>query len=148
MDTILDKEKSRYIYNTSYLLLISTFYAIYRNHYIIATSPGIVFLTSIHYWKHPDYSYRRYLDMVLVKLSLAYHCYVSYTAEYGTRYYIIISIAITFYQIGNYYHSKKDYWKSTYCHMLLHILANVANIALYSGYLTPPSTPKIDTGGT
>ena len=136
MDTILEKEQYICIYNTSYLLLTSFFYAIYRNHYNLAIVPGSVFISSIHYWKKPDYSYRRYLDMTIVKMGLVYQCYIAYNAEYGNMYYILVSTAMMFYPVGIYYYNKKDYWKSTYSHIILHLVANVANIVLYSGYIS------------
>ena len=135
MDTILDKEQYIYIYNTSYLSLLSFIYAIYRNHYNLAAVPGSVFLTSIHYWKKPDYSYRRYLDMAVVKTALVYQHYIAYNAEYSKIYYTIFLLAMASYPIGIYYYNKKDYWKSTYAHILLHLLANIGNIILYSGYI-------------
>ena len=104
-------------------------------HYNLAIVPGSVFITSIHYWKRPDYSYRRYLDMVVVKTALIYQNYVAYNAEYSTIYYTILLFALLSYPVGIYYYHKKDYWKSTYAHISLHIIANVGNIVLYSGYI-------------
>jgi len=66
--------------------LISCIYAIYKNHYDLALVPGGVFLTSINYWRCPDYSWRRYLDMIYVKLALIYQIYRAYNAEYCKLY--------------------------------------------------------------
>lgn len=136
MDTILDREQYTSIYRISHLSLASCAYAIYRNHYHLAIVPGSVFLSSIHYWKKPDYSYRRYLDMIVVKTAAIYQCYMVYNAEYATQYYTILCFGILSYPVGIYYYRKKDYWKSTYAHMLLHVLANIGNIVVYSGYIT------------
>jgi hypothetical protein len=110
-------------------------YAVYRNHYHLAIVPGSVFLTSTHYWKKPDYSYRRYLDMVVVKTAAVYQYYMVYNAEHANLYYTILFFGILSYPVGIYYYHKKDYWKSTYAHMLLHILANIGNFVVYSGYI-------------
>ena len=132
MSTILEKEYSIVIYRTSYLSLVTLSYALYRKSRM-AIFPGTVFLTSINYWRNPTNSWRRFIDINAVVLSLLYHLYVSWYAEYGTQYYIVCSVAAAFYPIGYYYHNKKDYWSSTYSHVLLHIVANLANIILYSG---------------
>ena len=135
MTTILTKEQANYIYNASYLSLCSFLYALYRSHYSLAIVPGSVFLSSIHYWKHPDYSYRRYLDMAVVKTALIYQSYTVYNAEYANMYYATLLLAIMSYPVGIYYYHKGDHWKSTYAHMLLHILGNIGNVLIYSGYI-------------
>ena len=137
MDTILEQKYYIHIYRISYLSFISCIYGLYREHYSVAIVPGSVFLTSIHYWKKPDYSYRRYLDMGVVQSALIYQNYMAYNAQYATMYYTILSIAVLSYPVGIYYYNKKDYWKSTSAHILLHILANIGNIVLYTGYITP-----------
>ena len=135
MNTILDREQYICIYKISYLSLFSCIYAIYRQHYNLAIVPGSIFLTSINYWRKPTYSYRRYLDMTVVKIMLLYQHYMAYNAEYANIYYIITLIAILSYPLGIYYYRLKYYWKSTYAHILLHILGNLGNIVLYSGRL-------------
>jgi len=135
METILTEEQSSYIYRISYLSLISFVYALVTKQYTVILVPGSVFLTSIHYWKRPDYSYRRYLDMFVVKSALLYQTYMAYGAQYSYEYYTFICLALSLYPVGIYYYKKKDYWKSTYAHMGLHIVANIGNIILYSGYL-------------
>ena len=141
METILDKKYYIHIYRISYFSLFSSFYALYNNHYNLAIVPGSVFLSSIHYWKKPDYSYRRYVDMAVVQSALAYQHYMAYNAQYANIYYTILSIAILSYPLGIHYYQKKDYWKSTYAHILLHIMANIGNCILYSGYIKPAVHP-------
>ena len=63
MDYPLQKEQTTIIYNISFLSLGSSIYAIYNGYYYMSIYPGGVFLTSINYWRKPDYSWRRYLDM-------------------------------------------------------------------------------------
>jgi hypothetical protein len=135
METILEKEQYIVLYRVSYLSLFSALYAFYRTHYHLVIVPGSVFLSSIHYWKKPDYSYRRYLDMAVVKSAVIYQHYMAYNAQYANTYYAILYIAMLSYPIAIYYYNKKDYWASTYAHMILHIIANIGNIVLYSGYV-------------
>jgi hypothetical protein len=135
MDILLTKDQANCIYTVSYLSVIPFLYAVYRDHLTLAIVPGSVFLSSIHYWKKPDYSYRRYLDMGVVKTALVYQTYMAYSAEYANIYYSFMFLGIVSYVAGIQYYKKREYWKSTYSHMMLHVLANLGNMALYSGYV-------------
>lgn len=129
----LQQNQYKIIFNMSFLSLGSSIYAIYNGYHILSLCPGGVFLTSINYWRKPDYSWRRYLDMIYVKLALSYQFYKAYKSQYMVQYYTIMILAMMCYPIGIYYYNKKFYWHSTYAHCGLHILANIGNVVLYSG---------------
>ena len=133
MECILYPEQYKTIYNTSFLLIGTTVYAIYNGYYDLSLCPGGVFLTSINYWSYPDYSWRRYLDMTYVRLTLIYQLYRAFQSQYMVYYYSLTFIAANMYPLGIYYYKKKLLWHSTYAHCLLNIIANIANIVLYSG---------------
>ena len=132
---ILYEDQYRFIYKVSYTSLFSTIYAIYRGYYDIALVPGGVFITSISYWHKPDYSWRRYVDMAYVNMAVIYQIYRAYNAENARLYYMVLFFAICFYEIGKYYYKRRMYWHSTYAYSMLHIMANVSNIVLYSGHI-------------
>ena len=132
---IISKEQSNVLWNTSWFCFLSAFYAFYREYYFLSLLPGGCFLTSINYWHLPDYSWRRYIDIIYVKCSVflqTYHAYIK-QAEHFEIYLVIMFMAIQFYIFGVYFYVKKHYWTSTFCHALLHLFANIANIILYSG---------------
>lgn len=133
MDCILYPEQYNIIFNISFLSLGSSIYALYNEHYTLSLSTYGVFLTSINYWRKPDYSWRRYLDMIYVKSALMFQLYKAYNSEYMIEYYTLMFFAISFYPLSIYYYKKKLYWYSTYAHCALHIVSNIANIILYSG---------------
>lgn len=133
-DTIIEEKYYIQIYRASYSSCISSIYAIYIGQYTIAIVPGSVFLTSIHYWSKPDYSYRRYLDMIAVKCALTYQMYIAYNTHYANIYYISVFLAVSSYFIGIYYYHRQEYWKSTFAHIMLHLIANTGNMILYSGF--------------
>jgi hypothetical protein len=132
---ILEPKYYIVIYRTSYFCLLSAVYAFYRKHYYLSIGPASIFLTSIHYWKNPDYSYRRYLDMVVVKTVLACHIYLARNAQFWKEYYIMLFLACLSYPIGIYYYKKNDHCKSTFFHILVHVIGNIGNIILYSGLI-------------
>jgi hypothetical protein len=133
MDTILEYKYYIQIYRVSYLILIALLYSLYNGHYNLAICPASIFLTSVHYWKKPDYSYRRYLDIVVVNTAFTYHHYMVYNAQYANIYYTVFLIAKILYLCGRYCDTKKLYLMGTYCHIGLHVLANIACIIVYSG---------------
>lgn len=132
MAPILDKQYSLQIYKTSYLCFLTHLYAVYKGHYGISIIPLSVGITSLHYWKNPDYSYRRYLDIIVVKTGLTYQLYIAYFIKHGELYYYIMSSIPFLYFIGIYYHRQKNFAISTYAHILLHIVANIGNVVLYT----------------
>jgi len=118
-------------------------------------APGSIFLTSIIYWIEPDYSWRRYLDMAVSKTAFTYQMIAAYNAQNAKAYYATAITAALFYPLGIYFSAKENYWASTYTHMGLHILGNLANIILYSGAIpnldttqifSPPGLGKMVTG--
>jgi hypothetical protein len=143
---ILCKEQSNCIWEISFLSIFSSLYAIYRGYYDLALLPGGIFLTSINYWRHPTYSWRRNVDIIYVKLALTYQLIRSYGAENSILYYILLLIGIGFYYIAKYYGNQQMFWHSTYSHCMIHVMATISNFVLYSGYIVPiDSNPIIKT---
>jgi len=139
---VLHPEQCKIIYNLSYVSLFSAVYAIYNNQYLLACCPGGVFFTSIYYWSKPTFdSPRRYIDIGYLSSSLSYQLYRAYYSQYMAQYYAIMICAVSFYPLGYYYYNRNRYWESTYAHCMIHIVANIGNIVLYSGEFMPSSPP-------
>ena len=136
-ECILRDDQARFIYKVSFLCLISTSYALHRKHYDMALAPGGVFLTSINYWRRPDYSWRRYVDMAYVGVAISYQLLRARNAEMGLYYYLFTFSALLCYPVGVHLYSKKMFWESVFVHSMLHVLENVASISLYSGHIVP-----------
>ena len=118
--------------------LIASLYAIYKEYYELAVIPFGVFLTSIIYWYNPNSdSWRKTLDVTYVKFALFYNIIRAYNSEYYVLYYIILFIGLCFYPLGIYLYNKQMYWESTYAHSMVHIIANISNFILYTGYVMP-----------
>lgn len=132
---VLPPDQSTFLWNLSWLSLFSGIYGIYQGHYDLVVVPIGVWITSINYWRSPDYGWRRYVDISFVHVSLSYHLFLSLRAEYRFQYWACLGAAVAFYPLGQYLHSKKSRsrWPSTICHGMVHILGNVSNVILYSG---------------
>lgn len=143
-------EQCQFIFFISFFCLISFFYAIYRKYYHLAPVSGSVFLTSLNYWKNPRYdSWERYLDISVVGIALIYQSYFALKSNMRLYYFFTIFLAGSCYLISktyvyisdryltnindSIYKKNKLNWIAMYYHAGLHVLANIANIILYSG---------------
>jgi hypothetical protein len=134
---ILPSEYCNILWKISWVSIFSGMYALYNRHYDLAPVPFGVWLTSINYWRHPDYSWRRYLDIFYVNSALFYQLIRAHRSQNSNMYYSFISIAMISFPISIYYHNKGKYWLSTLFHCNVHIFGNITNIILYSGYIQP-----------
>ena len=135
---ILYPEQCTFLCKISILSLIASLYAIYKEYYELAVIPFGVFLTSIIYLYNPiPDSWRKTLDVTYVKFALFYNIIRAYNSEYYVLYYIILFIGLCFYPLGIYLYNKQMYWESTYAHSMVHIIANISNFILYTGYVMP-----------
>jgi len=130
---ILCPDQCKFIWNTSWSSLASATYAIYRGHYSLSMVPGSVLLTSLNYWRLPNSSFRKYLDMSVVGVSLSYQLLRSIGAQRASMHYLLMMISLACYPVSIYFYNIGDYWTSTYIHSALHVIANISNMTLYSG---------------
>jgi hypothetical protein len=95
--------------------------------------PGSVLLTSLNYWRLPNSSFRKFLDMSVVGVSLSYQLLRSIGAQHASLHYLLMMISLACYPVSIYFYNIGDYWTSTYIHSALHVIANISNMTLYSG---------------
>ena len=133
---IIPPEHYNLIWRVSWICFFNSLYAAYNKYYDLSLALGSIFLTSINYWRKPDYSWRRYLDIIVVQLGFMYQLTKAYNSEYSLIYYSFTFSGITMFFVGVYYYNKNEekyLWRSTMCHISLHVLANIGNVILYSG---------------
>ena len=135
---VLPKPQANFLLKTSCSACISTLYAIRRGYYGMAVVPGGVFITSVNYWRNPRYnSWERNVDMIFVCSAFTYQCIRAYRSQNARLYYMAMLATVLFYPMGKYFNVKGKYWISAYLHGMLHILANLSCILLYSGKIDP-----------
>jgi hypothetical protein len=132
---VTTKEHAAAILSLVPLSIISGCYALYMNQDTsIILVPFLVSGSSILYWTHPTYSWRRNVDMISVLYGSLYQAYRALYAEYMYYYFLSHGIGILCYFLGRHYHyTKNNKEAGLICHMGVHILANIGNMALYSG---------------
>ncbi len=130
---VLYPAQYNFIWRVSFVSAFSCAYAAYRGHYDIAIVPCSVLLTSLNYWRLPTYGWRRNLDIACVCSGLIYQNIRAYRLSNAVPYYYLMGTASLLYPMSVYFYKKKCYWWSTYVHCMLHIIANIGNVVLYSG---------------
>ncbi len=129
---------------TSSLNAFAAIYAIYRGHYICSIVPAGVFLTSMNYWRHPTYGWRRTLDVTYVIFAFLFMLVVAYYASHGSRYYIIITLAALCYPLSHYFHNNNQQYMGTLMHSYIHILGNLGLFVIFSGEIPQLGTDSIN----
>lgn len=127
-----------YLWYISFSCGISCLVAIYNNKQIYAITSGGAFLTSINYWRKPENNWKRTLDLCWIALICIYQFWDAHKYEAAQKYYYCILLAISNYPLSNYLLRNEYYVTSTFCHGLIHIIANIGNIILYSSSLKSP----------
>lgn len=129
MKTILPYKYFVWLYYVSFGGVVTTVYACYRRLYYTALiGPGAVMLTSINYWRHPDYSWRRYHDIVQVMYALVHHFS---QLQICTLYYVFLIASLCLFLKGVYHFNRREAGISTYYHFVFHLCSQIGNIVLY-----------------
>jgi hypothetical protein len=68
----LDYSYSQYLYYTSFLIGASSLVSLYYGDYVTFLFMFILFLSSIKFWRKPDYGFIRNLDMFICKCVIVY----------------------------------------------------------------------------
>jgi hypothetical protein len=61
---------SKFLFYSSFSMLISTLIAIYMNDIYITIYFFLLFLSSINYWRKPEYGFRRNIDLLIVNIGI------------------------------------------------------------------------------
>lgn len=66
----LDPQYSKWLWRSSWMHSVSCITALCLGVYDCAFPPGIVLVTSLNYWRHPDFGWRRYVDIICVQAGM------------------------------------------------------------------------------
>ncbi len=134
---IVCKKEAIFMICTSSVCAAAAAYGFYRGHYLSSIIPTCVFLTSMNYWRHPTYGWRRNADVACVIFAFISMLVVAYNATYGQRYYILITLAASCYPLSHYFTNQDMEYMGTLMHSYMHILGNLALFILFSGDIGP-----------
>ena len=134
----LPYEYSQYLYFISYLMIIPFFTAIYNKYYDCALVVGILLFTSINYWRCPDYSWRRWIDIIAVQVCLWWMVFRNYDNVEPYRfvcYFFVYLFIISEYISYDLHYVNNDMEGSTFFHAIGHICGDIANTAVCAGII-------------
>lgn len=128
---------NKLFFKTSWFSLFTGLYALKQKHYDLVIVPLSVWFTSILYWYNPIYtSWRRTLDITVVRSALIYQLWMARNAENRIMFYSTACICCASYPVTFYFISKKLHWLAAFSHgFFVHFLGNIANVILYKGQL-------------
>jgi hypothetical protein len=132
---ILLPEQYNLLWKTSWLTLSSAVYLFHRAHYDLCLIATCVFLTSINYWRRPDYSWRRYADLGAVFVGTTYESIRARNAEHRVAFFTLNTIAVASFLVAIHLYNQKRWWASTLWHANIHLTANAALLIVASGRL-------------
>ena len=130
MKPIYYPEQYNILWGSSWISLFPTITAIKNEKYDLAFCTGGVWLSSLLFWKHPVNNWRRLLDILLVRGCFSYQMYKSFQLNRELVFIPVSMIGLGSYYTGCHFYNKGNYWISTYCHLSLHIFANIGNFIL------------------
>ena len=128
-------KQSTYMWYISWLSALSACYIYYRNYNLYALLPAAIFLTSINYWKHPTYGFRRNLDISCSFSVISLLYILAFNGSERIRFYILMTLAVSCYPVSIYIYNNNMHYVSTLVHSYIHIFGNMATFVLFSGYM-------------
>lgn len=122
-----------YIYNTALFIHPTHIFSAFHYGMNKACFMGIaLYVTSLNYWRYPLLnSYRRKIDMVVAKSSIAYHFYLSMYTSNKLLTALPISVGSSLYLVSLYLYKKKYVKSAAFCHILLHLLVSIGASLTY-----------------
>lgn len=129
---IVEQKHARQFIKISFLSMVPTCLSYYYGIYDIMVMIIIVFLTSINYWRHPIYGWRRNMDISAVVSGVFYQFYRNQDCNHKLSVYSMIGVGTCSYLSSCYYYNKRRYL-SIILHCGVHISANIALVFLITG---------------
>ena len=134
-EIILPWEYSRWFFYFGFISLGSAIYAFTREYYDLGFGPLGVGINTINYWRKPDYSCRRYIDICWVCITLVYQCLRAIESSKRILFYSVLFPSLFSFIPGVYFFKREKLGISTFFHSIVHIGGNISNCILYSSDL-------------
>uniref|UniRef100_A0A7S2TP86 Uncharacterized protein n=1 Tax=Lotharella oceanica TaxID=641309 RepID=A0A7S2TP86_9EUKA len=129
---VLPPECYRVLFAVSFLIVLPSLYGFVRGHVDLALASTLVFLTSVNYWRRPDYGWRRYLDITVAHFMAVFHWLRSLDSPNYALFNAIFLVGVLAFAAGCAIYHPDRLWESTLLHATCHLLGNVSNLVLYS----------------
>lgn len=138
MTQILPPEQAYMIWCLSWAGLSVGIFGVLRGYWLLGAIHAGVGVTALFYWADPvSDSWRRILDMAMVQIAIWTFLYESRKAEYRDVFYTFLTLGAMAYGFGWYVADRP--WLAGLAHASVHILANIADMAIFLGSEVPLS---------
>jgi len=118
---------SKYLFYSSFSMGIAALIALYLDDGYVSIYFFLLWLTSINFWRKPEYGLRRNIDKMLVYSGMIYVIY--YIFLFSNNFYRImwinVAICLIFFQIAEYVCCYLNSTKWIIFHMALHIYVSM-----------------------
>ena len=125
---------SKYLFLSSFLMSLTALIAIYFDEGIVSIYYFLLFLTSINFWRKPEYGLRHRLDKMLVYAGVVYvfiYIYILLNKEFYRIMFINLFLCILMFNmieyICCYFHSTK--W--IIFHMAIHLYVSIMGLFMF-----------------
>ena len=119
---------SKFLFYSSFSMLISALIAIYMNDIYITIYFFLLFLSSINYWRKPEYGFRRNIDLLVVNMGIFGLLYqiCLLKNEFCRHVYMSLALCSIIYYIIEHIFSYFKNPKWIIFHMTIHIYVSAA----------------------
>jgi hypothetical protein len=133
----LNQNYSKFLFYSSFMIGISACIAFYMQDTILMIFLFLLFLTSINYWRKPEYGLRRQIDMTLCGICTFYFVTVAFLflPEFNRVMYVNTAICVGVFYIFEYVLSYKRSVKWIVFHMAMHIYTAFFSVIIFSVFL-------------
>lgn len=128
----LNQNYSQFLFYSSFMIGISSCIAFYMNDTFLTLFLFLLFLTSVNYWRKPDYGLRRQIDMFLCGCCAFYFTTIAFLflPEFNRVMYLNTSICVGVFYILEYvlYYMKNVKW--IIFHMAMHMYISFFSVLI------------------
>ena len=141
----LNPNYSRFLFYSSFMIGLSSMIAFYINDRILTLFLFLLFLTSINYWRKPEYGLRRQIDMSLCAIGFLYFIISSFVflPEFNRIMYINTFICIGVFYTLEYILSYLRSAKWIVFHMVMHIYTAFFSVIVFLVFVEDQFKNKI-----
>ncbi len=129
---ILDPQYSKYIYYTTWVMLFTALYGIYKEYYTLGYLTFVVFCSSINYWRNPIDNIIRVIDLTISFSAVFFTLYYVQYCKHLYVYYLLLSFIGFCYFASKYYRYQKNYMYCTMYHCGVHLTGNLCSLLIYN----------------
>jgi hypothetical protein len=134
---VLAPKYSKWLWRSSWVHFVTVICAYVMGAYDLSVLASMVLVTSLNYWRNPDYGYRRYVDIVCVQVGIWWACVRTLDAAEPSRTmsFMCTSCMTLLFVLSVRLHRKNQHHSSTVLHMLVHFTGNLGICVAVFGQL-------------